>query len=820
MKKHKIITTLILLIIIGAFSVIPTFAIDLSTYEVKTQWNMNGFAINTAGSRPTDYYSWERDNFQGIRVSVYNYATKQKIGKSFDIHRSKPSGTIYSSMTSNGDLGCKIEYMNGKKTFKINDNYNSGSLPSGTLPLVFWTGSNIATLKSALKNNAHIVAQKVGLEFGNPNDERDRNNPGCLVYKNYTVVFEPVVYVKYIGKNYALTHYEISLFSAYYRADHPNAGQNRINTLTKGYDAIILSYYNARVKIQNSYYMSSSDQEAAYAQINAEVAKVEAQQKVAVAEPFYYPEKAFYTLRTSTIPWAVFFDSNTDITKSFSNIIGPRSEVTAFSTGQKITKDRILYKNFGLGFLNILGEISLKISDETYEYLTNKKVETDFDITSSRLITSDEGLDIKITASQSVKWSDGTTGTTKTFKNLTVAKGTSTKFFTWTTPSSPTTVKFTVSATGPASATGHITCNIKEPPLKIKIPSKTYTYTTSTNVITSFNIESVGDIVPSQDLDIKVIANKPIMKDGKKITEITFKDVVVKGGEPQIKWFEWTTPDDPTTVTFKFEAYSKGKKLTSTQATLGTINCTIKEVIENIPPDPGPYDKMPKNYDFPTGDKNPTTLDDCYTNNSWSEWVYTGGKFVENKYVAKVKATMEIQPDERCKTRREIYNGWKMGSGYGINCDIGVSYSVFKNGTYSDSSIDGRLTGTPIAETFFPEFQYKGPTEYAKGWGEQEYCYSKNKIDTPAYNRILVPSYYSGKDSDMIKGFNFEINPHSHFDRPVHFTPLNYPDGNYDLRAIVHSVWSPAGEIKVYLSDRIIIAGAVYDDYYVGPLRD
>jgi hypothetical protein len=64
---------------------------------------------------------------------------------------------------------------------------------------------------------------------------------------------------------------------------------------------------------------------------------------------------------------------------------------------------------------------------------------------------------------------------------------------------------------------------------------------------------------------------------------------------------------------------------------------------------------------------------------------------------------------------------------------------------------------------------------------------------------------------------HFKVNKYSPHAQEVHYTPLWYPDGEYNVYCFVRDAWTPAGELTANLSAKINIAGDLYDDWHVAP---
>jgi hypothetical protein len=163
----------------------------------------------------------------------------------------------------------------------------------------------------------------------------------------------------------------------------------------------------------------------------------------------------------------------------------------------------------------------------------------------------------------------------------------------------------------------------------------------------------------------------------------------------------------------------------------------------------------------------------------------------QTAYTATLNPSLAIAPDEKAPAEA---GAGAMRSGYGINAE--ASASVTGNGR-------AWCTGIQNVQAFFPEFNY------SDGWGGG------------------APSYLAGPHWRWLApkpdgGFEFAANPWSTSGRPVHFTPIWFPDTAayapaYTVWADMTDAWTPGGELKASASASIRIDGSVYDDWHVAP---
>ena len=306
-------------------------------------------------------------------------------------------------------------------------------------------------------------------------------------------------------------------------------------------------------------------------------------------------------------------------------------------------------------------------------------------------------------------------------------------------------------------------------------PIKTsVTYRCDTDVITSVELSS----------SIKRTPNSPayatFLIDGKMYSHT---NIYIPEGGSQLAWVKWHTPKKAGKI-----------KIVVTSNCSVSSNEIIAKIVDyskKIPPDPQAGDRedefqMPV---VPTS-KKVTNLTwgswDCWWQPYWV-WISLpegGGYYVDFgwweynwlSYSASLSVTATIGADEKNPTKK----GKEIKSGYGINASVGTK--VYSNAPSSD------ITGVQTVITSFPEFQYE------------------------EYYRLLKK-----ENIGLSSHFCFDNNKYSTFYRPVHFTPIWFPDGNYTPYFRCVDAWTPAGMLQVGISDTIKIKGNLYDDWHIRP---
>ena len=314
-------------------------------------------------------------------------------------------------------------------------------------------------------------------------------------------------------------------------------------------------------------------------------------------------------------------------------------------------------------------------------------------------------------------------------------------------------------------------------------------YRVDTDVITSVTLSADDEINP--DGPAKVTFS--IMGGSYTVTNI-----VIPEGESQLVWVKWHTPKTAQKVNISISA-SKGSLSTR------SITADVVSLDKNEPPDPQANDRN-DSFSMPSLPTNTQQI-----GNSWGVWsakcvpVWVWhedwhwikdssspsgghwkdeGKWVDEgywnysftKYQAVLSAKMSLLPDDKVWSAK----GKQMPSAYG------VKISVTSDMTSPAPSF--HITGAQTAVSYFPEFQYK------------------------TYWRYLA--YSAGGESSS---FHFKNNIYSTYNRPVHFTPLWFPDGKYTVYTYLQDAWTPAGMLSMNLNDYVTIKGSVYDNWHIGP---
>ncbi len=353
-----------------------------------------------------------------------------------------------------------------------------------------------------------------------------------------------------------------------------------------------------------------------------------------------------------------------------------------------------------------------------------------------------------------------------------------------------------------------------------------FEYRTNTEVITSFKIRANDNIFPDdreQGFETSE-AGSPLESFSDTNAYVTIdiegygtytEAVSLPSGDSTYVWVKWTTPNHETTIPIRVYVENNSNAEIVGYGNSAYIDATIVNMNKNIPPDPQPHDKMPYGFRAP----NPPRSKEQMLSASWEtyevewipdivenfEWDYTWKSkyvwdedlqdWVKKRYKdwykdyfwedhgyweytvynfnASLTADMTIKPSRRVMTANQDHTDtWEMKSGYGIEIDV-----------VTDVSSNGDVTRPQNVVTYFPEFYYKD------------------------YWRLL---------EENARGvFNFQFNKYSTAGLPAHYTPLAYPDDDYEVYGVVIDAWTPAGMLRANLDDLIEINGDLYDDWQI-----
>lgn len=179
----------------------------------------------------------------------------------------------------------------------------------------------------------------------------------------------------------------------------------------------------------------------------------------------------------------------------------------------------------------------------------------------------------------------------------------------------------------------------------------------------------------------------------------------------------------------------------------------------------------------------------------WEDAEHTTYKWVTKNY--NIKLDVDVTLGAQTGASNYVENGKVyMRSGY--------AFSQTMQYTPSQSISGDRYVEPQVAYSLFPEFAYSKQAEYS-GLFEDIYALYHLKNF-----RVL--------ESDGTRTFKFKNNADATnaTNKRVHFIPLAFPDGEYEIFTKLSRAWTPEGMLSTSTVETINIKGAMYDDYSVG----
>lgn len=156
-----------------------------------------------------------------------------------------------------------------------------------------------------------------------------------------------------------------------------------------------------------------------------------------------------------------------------------------------------------------------------------------------------------------------------------------------------------------------------------------------------------------------------------------------------------------------------------------------------------------------------------------------------------------------------------IGSGYGIGVNFISSLTADTTGnSYErDLTVNGRsykntlVTNYGRGAVLFPEYDYE------KYYGEV-ICTDNSDPFAAEYSLISNEnSLYYEEPSESEDKLAAEIAQDKR--SRIHFTPVWYPDGEYEIALCMFDAWTPAGELRLCRTASVTISGSLYDTWYV-----
>lgn len=321
-----------------------------------------------------------------------------------------------------------------------------------------------------------------------------------------------------------------------------------------------------------------------------------------------------------------------------------------------------------------------------------------------------------------------------------------------------------------------------------------FSYRTNTEVITSIKVNALNDIYPDDRHLHTLMSSEGYLNPNDTSAYVTFnvngftntQKVIMPSGASQFSFIKWTTPNEEGKVLVEAKITNNPNLVFENNLQEISFFVDVVDLVELVPPDPRPHDEMPSDFKI----KNPphksskkelewniynADFEDNIKFNEFNQlvnngkWVYT-----YTNYKAKLSSKLKFVQHTHCVTTKWENRKMILKSGYGYN--VSVKSKVITN------SPEEAYTKPQKVLVRFPEFSYKD------------------------YFRLL--EYYDNT-------YQFKVNKYSILGDRVHFTPLRYPDGKYEITAEVFDCYTPAGMLRRYLTEDMTIEGNMYQDWHV-----
>lgn len=294
-------------------------------------------------------------------------------------------------------------------------------------------------------------------------------------------------------------------------------------------------------------------------------------------------------------------------------------------------------------------------------------------------------------------------------------------------------------------------------------------YRENTDVISSFWLVNISgdDYTPSTGAKVVFSVYNA---SGQRIAGET-QDFVVPNNDKNLAYFKWHVPDGygGSNVTIKAHIIDG-----SYQYNYVERSYRIASFDTLTTPDTGYKDKAPDGFSVPS------TIFNNGTKARWWQYTYSNDTFVKKDYAVENKVsnvTLTTPTNPSAYTSNGMLY---IKSGYGFEC----SY------THSMATVSG-YQSTSASQSVVPQYFYALLPEY-------NYTYGTNRcrsFETVSGRKVFVNA----------TGMNRQ-----------HFTPIYYPDGEYEFQIVLSDCWTPAGMLTTYKTVTIQIDGNMYDDWYVG----
>jgi hypothetical protein len=315
-----------------------------------------------------------------------------------------------------------------------------------------------------------------------------------------------------------------------------------------------------------------------------------------------------------------------------------------------------------------------------------------------------------------------------------------------------------------------------EHPLKIQTVTPNSNYRENTEVVTSFIVQNQAHFgfTPGYNITVRFTA----LNGGTQLSTATKTAVVIPGNGDNLVYFKWAVPSglNGANITLRGEVIDGGRVIDTKTMTRGTERRVTSQT-----PDTQFAKAAPAGFGLV-----PIPSRANQTSAQWSEWFYENNAFVRRTYGLQLNASAPgITPDVNSPSRSNTGGVWRLGSGYGFTLSWATPTQTLAGTTAPPSA---SYTAVQAADLYFPEFKYSAAVN------------SFRTLDRSGTNNFQFPANANAKNSARL-----------------HFTPLYYPNGNYQTQGFITDTWTPAGMLwGYYNSNAMTVTGSALDDWYVG----
>lgn len=325
-------------------------------------------------------------------------------------------------------------------------------------------------------------------------------------------------------------------------------------------------------------------------------------------------------------------------------------------------------------------------------------------------------------------------------------------------------------------------------------------YRTGTEVISTFVVQNHNDTL---GLNVrpkhKLTADFTATSGSKVLATKKVTDIVIPKDKSNIVYFKWFVPEDTPVgeisvqckinTGYKLNESGVNEKNYADNTAVGKNKVEKLELTET--PDTQFEERAPSWFRPPaTGDnvKTERFAKTIISNASFEQWEWANDWYKLASYNVKLNAQNKAVPDVNSPSHKLVDSTYQMRSGYGISSDVKL--------TITSNAPAVAVTKAQTATMHFPEYRYSSENSKFR------------TLDLTASN---VFNFAKNENAKNDKGATNN--------RRIHFTPLYYPDGDYNIKSYVFDLWTPGGMLSTIASDSVTITGDMYDDWYISQTK-